>query len=68
MKKYLIPAVLGCLTIGLLPFKPAPHIWKQITNIWYGRPMLVIDWFDLLMHGAPWLLLIFVLIQMARGK
>jgi len=68
MKKYLVPAILGCLTLGLMPYTPHPHIWKQITNIIYSRPMLGLDWFDLLLHGAPWILLGVVLIQMARGK
>lgn len=68
MKKYLGMAVLASLTLGLAPFSPEPHIWKQILNITNGREMPAMDWFDLLMHGAPWLFLIFVLIQMARGK
>lgn len=61
-------AVILSLTLGLMPYVPHPHIWKQIQNLWYGRPMPALDWFDLLLHGTPWLFLIFVLIQMARGK
>jgi len=68
MKKYLPIAAMLSFTLGLAPFFPHPHIWKQIKNLWYGRPMPGIDWFDLVLHGAPWLFLIFVLIQMARGK
>lgn len=68
MKKYLGYAVIASLTLGLAPFTPHPHIWKQIRNLWLGRNMEMIDWFDLLMHGAPWIALIFILVQMARGK
>lgn len=68
MKKYLVPAIIGSLTLGLAPFVPHAHIWKQMKNIWLGRTMTGMDWLDLAMHGAPWLFLIFVLIQMARGK
>lgn len=68
MKKYLVPAVLASLTLGLAPFVPHPHIWKQLQNIFLGRTMAWIDWWDLVMHGAPWIFLIFVLVQMARGK
>lgn len=68
MKKYLPTALILSLTLGLAPFVPHPHIWKQIKNLWYGRPMPALDWFDLLLHGAPWVFLIFVLVQMARGK
>ncbi len=68
MKKYLLVAVVACLTLGLAPFTPHPHIWKQINNIRLGREMAGMDWLDLAMHGAPWIFLIYVLIQMARGK
>lgn len=66
--KQLQLALMASLTLGLAPFVPHPHIWKQIQNIWYGRTMAGMDWFDLLMHGAPWIFLIYVLIQMARKK
>lgn len=48
--------------LGLAPFFPEPHIWKQIKNIANGRLTELIDWFDLLMHGTPWVLLIVALI------
>ena len=65
MKKYLGLAIMGSLTLGLAPFFPHAHIWKQLTNIWYGRPMAGMDWFDLLMHGAPWIFLFYILGEMA---
>lgn len=68
MKKYLGFATIGSLTLGLAPFTPEPHIWKQIQNLRLGREMLAIDWFDLLMHGAPWVALIVVLGSMAFEK
>ena len=68
MKKYLGLAIIGSLTLGLAPFVPHPHIWKQIKNLWLGREMAGMDWVDLAMHGAPWIALIYILIQMARGK
>lgn len=68
MKKYLPLALMASLTLGLAPFTPHPHIWKQIRNIWFNRHMEAIDWFDLLMHGAPWIFLIVVLISMARER
>lgn len=68
MKKYLGIAVIGSLTLGLAPFFPHPHIWKQLKNLWLGREMVGMDWLDLLMHGTPWIALIFILIQMGRGK
>jgi hypothetical protein len=52
---------LASVTLGLAPFVPEPHIWKQIMNIYHGRLTATIDWLDLFMHGAPWLLLILAL-------
>lgn len=68
MKKYLIPAIVGCLTLGLAPYVPHAHIWKQLKNLWYGRNMGTMEWVDLLMHGAPWIFLFYVLIMMYREK
>lgn len=68
MKKYLGLAVMGSLTLGLAPFVPHPHIWKQLKNLWYGREMLAMDWLDLLMHGAPWVALIVILVGMGLEK
>lgn len=68
MRHYLKYAVLGSLTLGLAPFTPEPHIWKQIQNLRLGREMLMMDWLDLLMHGAPWVVLFVILGSMAFGK
>jgi len=68
MKKYLGVTVVAVCTLGLAPFSPEPHIWKQIKNIWFGRKMLTIDWIDCLIHGLPWIVLVAVVIQVIRGK
>lgn len=49
--------IFACLTIGLAPFAP-PHIWEKLQMLTRGRLVRPLDWFDLLMHGAPWILLI----------
>jgi hypothetical protein len=47
------------LTLGLAPFLPEPHIWANLKWIWGGAVgMEATNWWDTLMHGAPWLLLI----------
>jgi F0F1-type ATP synthase assembly protein I len=53
--------VLLCLTLGLAPFKP-PHILEKLTMLFQGRLVRPIDWFDLILHSAPWVLLILKLI------
>ena len=68
MKKYLKIALLASLSLGLAPFAPEPHIWKQIMNLKLGRHMETMDWVDLAMHGAPWLFLIIVLVAMLKEK
>ena len=52
-------AVTLSLTLGLAPFAPEPHIWEKIRWISTGQmPSESIYWLDLLMHGAPWVLLV----------
>jgi hypothetical protein len=48
-----------CLTLGLAPFSPEPHIWGKLKWIVGGAEgMSAVDWFDVALHGTPWLLLI----------
>lgn len=48
--------VLACLTLGLAPFAP-PHVWEKLVMLVHGELVRPLDWFDFLMHGAPWVLL-----------
>ncbi len=53
-----------CLTLGLAPFAPEPHILGKIRWVAGGAVgMQPMDWFDLLMHGFPWLLLLRLLVM-----
>jgi len=57
-----------CLTLGLAPFFPEPHIFGKIKWFLGGATgMQVMDYFDLLFHGAPWVYLIFVIVQGLRN-
>jgi len=48
-----------CLTIGLAPFFPAPHIIGKLQWVLGGgEGMKPMDIFDFLMHGTPWFLMI----------
>jgi hypothetical protein len=49
--------ILACLTLGLAPFAP-PHIWEKLQMLAKGQLVRPIDWFDLVLHGTPWVLLI----------
>ncbi len=47
-----------CLTLGLAPFTPEPHLWGKLKWVAGGaKGMQLIDYWDLVMHGAPWVLL-----------
>lgn len=61
MSKYLLSIFIACLTLGLAPFFPEPHIVGKIRWVAGGAVgMQATDWFDLLLHGAPWIALIVV--------
>lgn len=52
-----------CLTIGLAPFFPEPHILGKIKWIAGGAVGIgAKDWFDVVFHGFPYALLIRLLI------
>ncbi|MBU6341678.1 MAG: hypothetical protein KGS48_09315 [Bacteroidetes bacterium] len=51
--------LLACFTLGLAPFAPEPHIVGKLRWVAGGAiGMQAIDWFDVLLHGTPWILLI----------
>ncbi|NVK52429.1 MAG: hypothetical protein HWD85_05800 [Flavobacteriaceae bacterium] len=55
--------LIASLTLGLAPFNP-PHIWGKIQWIMGGNAfsgehaMQAMDWFDVFLHGSPWVLLV----------
>ena len=59
--------VLASATLGLAPFMPEPHVWEKLKMLAAGELTRPIDIFDLVMHGAPWLLLFAKLARMAQS-
>lgn len=60
--------VLLCLTLGLAPFTP-PHVWEKLGMLIQGRLVRSVDWFDLALHGLPWVLLVLKTVRTAtRGS
>ena len=49
--------ILACLTLGLAPFAP-PHIWEKLQMLAKGQLVRPIDWFDLVLHATPWVILL----------
>jgi hypothetical protein len=56
--------VLACLTLGLAPFVPEPHIWEKLRMLVAGELVKPMDMFDLAMHGAPFVVLVVKLIRL----
>ena len=66
--------LMASLTLGLAPFSP-PHIWSKIQWILGGNAFSAenglksSDWFDVLLHGTPWvLLLISIVLNLFTSK
>ncbi len=53
--RYLIPLA---LLLGLAPFRPEPHLIEKLGMLVHGTLSRPIDIFDLVMHGAPLVLLL----------
>ncbi|MFM7656067.1 MAG: RND transporter [Paracoccaceae bacterium] len=59
--------VLACLTLGLAPFFPEPHIWEKLKMLAAGNLGKPVDIFDLVMHAAPFAVLALKLLRLSRG-
>ncbi|MCW8827122.1 MAG: RND transporter [Gammaproteobacteria bacterium] len=64
----LTPLVLISLMLGLAPFFPEPHLFEKVRMLFNGSLSKPIDIFDLLMHGAPVVILSIKLIREAQKK
>ncbi len=53
----LVVVVVLCMTLGLAPFLPEPHIWEKLKMLLSGTLVKPVDIFDLLMHAFPFVLL-----------
>ena len=57
-----------CLSLGLAPFTPEPHLWEKLKILTSGELTESVDIFDFLLHGTPWILLIIKLVLLATKK
>ncbi len=58
--------VLASLLLGLAPFSPEPHLWEKLKMLAGGTLTAPMDIFDLILHGAPWVVLVLKLIRMGQ--
>ncbi|MBL6446244.1 hypothetical protein JMN32_07990 [Fulvivirga sp. 29W222] len=66
--KEIILALVLALTLGLAPFFPEPHILGKLRWVLGGaKGMQFMDYFDLALHGFPWVMLVGAVIKRIRG-
>ena len=58
--------VIACLLLGLAPFVPEPHIWEKLKMLFNATLSRPIDIFDLMLHAAPFIVLILKIIRMKQ--
>ena len=65
----LVLALIATLSLGLAPFVPEPHFFGKVRWVLGGaNGMKPMDWFDLVMHGAPWVWLAFEIVKLVVQK
>ena len=65
----LLFALALALTLGLAPFYPSPHIIGKLKWVAGGAiGMQPMDYFDLVLHGFPWLYLVYRMAQFIATK
>jgi len=52
-----VVVVLLCITLGLAPYTPQPHIIEKLILLTNGELNSPVDIFDFLMHLSPFILL-----------
>lgn len=52
-----LAVIVLCILLGGAPFTPEPHLVEKLRMLMQGTLVRPIDIFDLVMHGAPFLLL-----------
>lgn len=61
--------ILLCLTLGLAPFLPEPHLFGKIRWLLGGGDgMKFMDYFDVILHGFPFLLLLRIITNKIKSK
>jgi hypothetical protein len=56
------------LFMALAPFTPEPHLWEKLNMLFAGTLVRPIDIFDMVLHGAPLVILLMKLLVDVRGK
>ena len=60
--------VVLCLTLGLAPFVPEPHLLEKLRMLAAGELTDPVDVFDLFLHGLPFVLLLLRLVWLRPSR
>lgn len=60
--------IAACLTLGLAPFAPEPHIVEKLRMLSQGTLTRPLDIFDMLFHATPWLVLAAKIARLAFAR
>ncbi|MCG8428581.1 MAG: RND transporter [Chromatiales bacterium] len=58
--------IVAAVFLGLAPFVPEPHVWEKLKMLADGSLVKPIDIFDLLLHGAPFVVLVLKLLRVKQ--
>lgn len=65
----LLMAGIATASLGLAPFFPEPHLFGKVRWLFGGaNGMSAADYFDLLLHSAPWFWMIYELFKVIRNR
>lgn len=68
VQKLALPLIL-VVTLGFAPFSPEPHLFGKLRWLWGGaHGMGAKDWFDLVLHGFPFIYLILTTVKLIRHR
>lgn len=59
--------IIACLLLGLAPFTPEPHVWEKLKMLFSGTLVKPLDMFDLLLHAAPFVVLLLKLLRIRQA-
>lgn len=62
----LMPLAIGAILLAGAPFVPQPHLVEKARWLIDGTPLKPVDWFDILWHSWPVLLIGLKFAAMAR--
>lgn len=69
LKQRIFISLLVCITLGLTPYTPEPHLVTRIRTIMEDPScMELLQWFDFIMHLLPWMFFLYYTIKFSYSR